>query len=246
MYCLNLLAISLELAREDAVYEDVATKFLEHFVYIGAAVNRVGGREGGLWHDADGYYFDVLKLPDGRCFPIRANTIAGLIPVLAIATSGRDSLRRFRDFAERFRWFLEYPSRIAERSRRHHASRSRGPNPAGTRRLAQAPAHPRACVARGWIAFTVRRALGVEAPCGEPVRPRTRRAAVRPGLPAWRIDDTAVRRQFELARPGVVSVELPADRGAAEAPLLPRRRVQGANARADPATRLRSGRSRPT
>ncbi len=107
-YCLNLLAISLELAREDPVYEDVATKFFEHFVYIGAAVNRVGDREGGLWHDEEGFYFDALKLPDGRCFPIRANTVAGLIPLLAIAVSERDSLRKYRDFAQRFRWFLEY------------------------------------------------------------------------------------------------------------------------------------------
>ena len=90
-YCLNLLAISLELAREDSVYEDVATKFFEHFVYIGAAINRVGDREGGLWHDEDGFYFDALKLPDGRCFPIRANTVAGLIPMLAIAVGEREA-----------------------------------------------------------------------------------------------------------------------------------------------------------
>jgi len=107
-YCLNLLAISLELAREDPVYEDVATKFFEHFVYIGAAVNQVGGREGGLWHDEEGFYYDALKLPDGRCFPIRANTVAGLIPLLAIAVGDRDSLRRYRGFAQRFQWFLKY------------------------------------------------------------------------------------------------------------------------------------------
>ena len=69
MYCLNLLGIALELAKEDEVYEDIATKFFEHFVYIGAAVNKMGGRQGGLWDDEDGYYYDVLKLPDGRCFP---------------------------------------------------------------------------------------------------------------------------------------------------------------------------------
>jgi hypothetical protein len=108
MYCLNLLGLSLELAKEDAVYEDLATKFFEHFVYIGAAVNRVGGREGGLWHDAEGYFFDALKLPDGRCFPIKAQTIAGLVPILAIAIGERESLRAFHDFGERFRWFVKY------------------------------------------------------------------------------------------------------------------------------------------
>ena len=113
-YCLNLLGISLELAREDPVYEDLATKFFEHFVYIGAAVNRVGGREGGLWHEEDGFYFDALKLPDGRAFPIRANTVAGLIPLLAIAVGERDSLRRYRGFGQRLQWFLEYREDLLE------------------------------------------------------------------------------------------------------------------------------------
>jgi hypothetical protein len=107
-YCLNMLAIALELAKDDAVYEDVATKFFEHFVYIGAAINRMGGREGGLWDDDAGYYFDALKLPDGRSLPIRAYTIAGLIPLFAIAIGERGSLEAYRDFAQRFRWFRRF------------------------------------------------------------------------------------------------------------------------------------------
>jgi hypothetical protein len=108
MYCLNMLAIALELARDNAVYEDVATKFFEHFVYIGAALNRMGDREGGLWHDDEGYYFDALKLPDGRCWPIRAQTLAGAIPIFAIAIGDRESLQGYRDFAQRLRWFAKY------------------------------------------------------------------------------------------------------------------------------------------
>jgi hypothetical protein len=108
MYCLNLLSIALELAIEDAVYEDIATKFFEHFVYIGAAMNRVGGRSGGLWHDEEGYYFDALNLPDGDCLPVKAFTIAGTVPVAAIATGAAERLRRFRDFSKRARWFADY------------------------------------------------------------------------------------------------------------------------------------------
>ena len=89
MYCLNMLGLALELAREDPVYEDVATKFFEHYVYIGAAINQMAGRAGGLWFEDDGFYFDALKLPDERCIPIRAHTIAGLIPVLAVAIGRR-------------------------------------------------------------------------------------------------------------------------------------------------------------
>jgi hypothetical protein len=115
MYCLNLLGIALELAKEDAVYEDIATKFFEHFVYIGAAVNRVGARRRGLWDDPIGYYFDVLKLPDGRCFEIQAQTIAGLVPLLAVAVGERDALQGFRGFAERYGWFQRYrPDLLAD------------------------------------------------------------------------------------------------------------------------------------
>jgi hypothetical protein len=75
MYCLNLLGLALELAKDDRVYEDVATKFFEHFVYIGSAINKIGGQ--GLWSVSDGYYYDQVRLPDGRSIPIKANTISG-------------------------------------------------------------------------------------------------------------------------------------------------------------------------
>jgi hypothetical protein len=108
MYCLNLLGIALELAQEDDVYEDIATKFFEHYVYIGAAVNSMGGREHGLWDDKEGFYFDVLKFPDGRCFKINVESIAGLIPIFAIGIGERSGLAAFRDFATRLRWFTMY------------------------------------------------------------------------------------------------------------------------------------------
>ncbi|MCC7040734.1 MAG: glucosidase [Burkholderiales bacterium] len=108
MYCLNLLGIALELAKKDAVYEDIATKFFQHFVYIGAAINRMGDEKGGLWSEEDGYYYDVLKLPGGRCYPIRAQTISGLIPLFAVAVADRDALASFPDFNERVRWFTRF------------------------------------------------------------------------------------------------------------------------------------------
>jgi len=106
MYCLNLLGLALELAKKDPVYQDVATKFFEHFVYIGAAMNSVGGC--GLWNEEDGYYYDVLRLPDGTMRPIRAQTIAGLIPIFAVAVADREAIGGFADFAKRLRWFAKY------------------------------------------------------------------------------------------------------------------------------------------
>ncbi|HET8761126.1 MAG TPA: glucosidase [Nitrospiria bacterium] len=107
MYCLNMLVIALELAKENSAYEDVATKFFEHFVYIGAAVNRAGEHGTGLWSEDQGYYFDLLKMPDGQSCRIDAFTIAGLIPLFAIAVGDPEAFRGFRDFRERFAWFAQ-------------------------------------------------------------------------------------------------------------------------------------------
>ena len=110
MYCLNLLGLALELAKKDSVYEDVATKFFEHFIYIGAAINKMGGQ--GLWNDDDGYYYDQLRLPDGRCIPIKAQTISGLIPIFAVAVADRDAIAGFGDFAKRLRWFAKHKPKL--------------------------------------------------------------------------------------------------------------------------------------
>src|SRR4029453_12144819 len=103
MYCLNLLGIALELAKGDEVYEDIATKFFEHFVYIGSAVNSMGGQQDGLWDDKDGYYYDLLKMPDSRCFRINVQSVAGLIPFYPIGIGDRRALEAFHDFGTRLR-----------------------------------------------------------------------------------------------------------------------------------------------
>jgi hypothetical protein len=108
MYCLNMLMIALELGQENSSYQDLATKFFEHFIYIGAAVNEVDSRHRGLWHDEMGFYFDSLKLSDGRRLPIAAYTIAGLIPIFAITTIDRERMRAFPGFDERYNWFAKY------------------------------------------------------------------------------------------------------------------------------------------
>jgi hypothetical protein len=115
MYCLNMLTISVELGEKNPAYQDIATKFFEHFVYIGAAVNRVGthGRQG-LWNEDAGFYFDALKLADGRRLPISAHTIAGLIPIFAIATFDHDTMAAFPGFNERYGWFAKYRPHLVE------------------------------------------------------------------------------------------------------------------------------------
>ena len=76
--------IALELAKDNPAYEDVASKFLEHFIYISRAMNKHGG--GGLWNDQDGFYYDTLNLPDGTHYPLRIRSMVGLIPLFAVET----------------------------------------------------------------------------------------------------------------------------------------------------------------
>ncbi|HVW11641.1 MAG TPA: hypothetical protein VHC90_23825, partial [Bryobacteraceae bacterium] len=111
MFCLNMLAIALELASEDKAYEDVATKVLEHFFYIAHAMNdrpATGDDDGNdLWDDDDGFYYDVLHKSDGESLFLKVRSMVGLIPLLAVETMDEDILHKLPDFARRLQWFME-------------------------------------------------------------------------------------------------------------------------------------------
>ncbi len=107
MFCLNMLAIALELAKEDKVYEDVASKFYEHFVYISDAMNNLGEDRTELWNERDGFYYDVLHLPTERNIPIRLRSMVGLIPLFAVETIEEKWLDQLPDFKRRTEWFLQ-------------------------------------------------------------------------------------------------------------------------------------------
>jgi len=107
MYCLNMLTIALELARQNTAYEDVASKFFEHFVYISRAMNDIGGQGIELWHPEDGFYYDVLHLPDGNRFPMKVRSMVGLIPLFAVETLESDIVDRLPGFKRRMQWFIE-------------------------------------------------------------------------------------------------------------------------------------------
>ena len=107
MYTLNLLAIALELASEDPAYEDVASKFWEHFIYIAHAMSHRGFDSMGLWNEEDGFFYDVLRLPDGTHFPMKIRSMVGLIPLFAVETLEPALLERLPGFKRRLHWFLE-------------------------------------------------------------------------------------------------------------------------------------------
>jgi hypothetical protein len=113
MYSLNLMRIALELAKHDEVYEDIATKFFEHFLQIAAAMSNMAGDGSGLWDEQDEFFYDVLKLPDGECIPLRLRSMVGLIPLFAVETIGPELLEMLPGFRQRLEWYLAYRPDLA-------------------------------------------------------------------------------------------------------------------------------------
>jgi hypothetical protein len=114
MYCLNMLVIALELAKENKAYEDVASKFLEHFVYISRAMNNIGDRRIELWDRRDGFYYDVMLLPDGRSFPMRVRSMVGLIPLFAVENLSSEVIDSLPGFKRRMQWFIDNLSEFGD------------------------------------------------------------------------------------------------------------------------------------
>jgi Glycosyl hydrolase family 63 C-terminal domain len=107
MYALNLLAIAMELAKEDRSYEDVASKFWEHFLYIAHAMNNRGDDEIRLWDEQDGFFYDVLHLSEGKPYPMKVRSMVGLIPLFAVETLEPELLDQLPEFKRRMEWFIE-------------------------------------------------------------------------------------------------------------------------------------------
>jgi hypothetical protein len=113
MYCLNMMLIALELALKNDVYEDIASKFFEHFLEIAGAMNNVGGDGFGLWDEEDKFYYDVLELPDASIHPLKVRSMVGLIPLFAVETLDPVYLNRLPRFKERVEWYLKVRPELA-------------------------------------------------------------------------------------------------------------------------------------
>jgi hypothetical protein len=114
MYCLNMLAIALELAKEDPAYEDVASKFFEHFVNIAHAMNDMGTESKSLWDDTDGFYYDVLQLPNGEEHFLKIRSMVGLTPLFAVETLEPEIVDRLPGFKRRMQWFVDNHTDVPE------------------------------------------------------------------------------------------------------------------------------------
>jgi hypothetical protein len=105
-FSLTMLRIALELARDNPVYQDLATKFFEHFLAIATALSQGFGGQG-LWNEEDGFYYDVLHLPDGSLHPLKVRSLVGLMPLIAVEVFDAELLAQMPDFQRRMAWFLQ-------------------------------------------------------------------------------------------------------------------------------------------
>ena len=224
-----MLGIALELSQHDPLYEDMVLKFAEHFFFIAAAMDRIGDNQDELWDEEDGFFYDVLRLPDGSAERLKVRSIVGLLPLCAttiLPPRGRAARRGRAGPAAA-------PDRgdaraAGDHPRRPRAGRQRPAHAGGARRDASCAGSSPGC--------STRTSSSARTGCGRcrgttrdhpfSLRGRTaRRYEVR--LPAGRVRHGDVRRQLELARPGVVPGQLPrAARAAAPVRVL-RRRLQG-------------------
>ncbi len=140
-YCGTMLSMALELARDDRAYEDMASKFFEHFVAIADAMNHLGGA--GLWSEDDGFYHDVL-LRDGRGEPLKVRSMVGLVPLLAVEVLDEHTIARLPGFSRRMHWFLQHRPDLARHiAYMQTAADGAAGTPASGRRLLALPSRER-------------------------------------------------------------------------------------------------------
>jgi len=106
MFCLNLMRMAIELAKDNPVYEGLATKFFEHYVYVGAAMKRRGGRDYSLWDERDQFFYDVLRFPNGEFHKFRVRSLVGIIPLYAVERLEMNWITPFEDFKSNIEWFV--------------------------------------------------------------------------------------------------------------------------------------------
>jgi hypothetical protein len=123
LFCLNMMRIALELAKENKTYEGLATKFFQHYIYIGAAMKKMGGGSYNLWDEEDGFFYDVLRYPDGHFEKLRVRSMVGLIPLYAVERLELKWIEQFAEFRSSLNWFMENRRHLVE----HCVTRLQGP-----------------------------------------------------------------------------------------------------------------------
>src|SRR4029077_19842044 len=105
-FCLYMMRIALELAKENISYEGLATKFFQHYIYIGSAMKKMGGRDYQLWDEEDGFFYDILRYPNGEFHKFRVRSLVGLIPLFAVEVLRDEEVRARPQFFRDAEWFI--------------------------------------------------------------------------------------------------------------------------------------------
>ena len=228
-YCQNMLEMALILADHDPVYEEIAFKFLENFIWISYAMDKVGEQQDDMWDEEDGFYYDVLRLPGGEAFRLKVRSMVGLLPLCASTMFEEDVADAPPEADGADRALPEAPPRGA---------RPRGSDRRGVHRLRRAPAplaphpdearaHPLLPPRRERVPLSLRHPLPLAPPPRAPVRlPGGRPGASRP-VPPRRVQHRDVRGELELARADLDAGQRPDRPGPPEPLRLLRRRLQG-------------------
>ena len=116
MFCLNLMRIALELAKENPVYEGLASKYFQHYIYIGSAMKSMGQNDYNLWDEEDGFFYDILRYPDGSSQKLKVRSLVGLIPLFAIERLEEDWIKPFKEFSENVNWFIKNRQDVVQHS----------------------------------------------------------------------------------------------------------------------------------
>ena len=216
MFCLNLMRIALELAKENRVYEALATKFFQHYVYVGAAMKNMGGRDYQLWDEQDGFFYDVLRYPDGRFHKFRVRSLVGLIPLFAVERLEEKWIEPFTEFRAQPRLVPREPPgpgrRRASTTVEHDGEKVHVLTIVNQEQLA------RICSQRVWDPSEFLSRLRPPQPLEVPRASNPFGFGGNVGrLRAGRSRRRSQGRQLELARPDLVPDQLPADRVAPQA-----------------------------
>ena len=224
-YCQNMLEMALILTEHDPMYEEVAFKFLQHFMWISYAMDRVGEHQDEMWDEQDGFFYDLLRLPDGQAMRLKVRSMVGLLPLCAATVFEGNAAERHPKLMELIALFRKrHPELVS-----HVAPTSDGFIGYKGRRLLSIlnkaklervlGVHAR----RERVSRASRHPVAVAPPPGPPVRVSHRRSGVQGPVPAGRIEHGDVRRELELARPGVDAGQRDPDPRAAEPVRLLRR-----------------------
>ena len=221
----SMLELALALAEHDPAYEGFVVKFVQHWFQIASAMDPLGDNPDEMWDEEDGFFYDVLRMPDGTGRRIKVRSLVGLLPLCATAVLPAEALARFPRVSEQLRDYYARNADLLGGTADPAVPGVDGSPPARPRRRAQAAPDPGADAGRGPVPGAARHPVGLQVARGPPVHHRRRRSGLHRRVRTGRVAQRHVRRQLQLAWPGVVPDQPAAHPGPAAVPPVLRRRL---------------------